>query len=78
MQIKSEMKCHESQKFEYHVVEICFPDSEHITFKKMHLVLSKIEPLKVWLKYIGPRTVHQKSWIFLWPVVAFCSESQNI
>ena len=44
----------------------------------MHLILSEREPLKVWLKYIGPRTVHQKSWIFLFHVVAFCSESEYI
>ena len=44
----------------------------------MHLVLSELEPLKVWLKYIGLKMVHWKSWIFLCPVVAFCSESQNI
>ena len=29
---------------------ICFPDSEYITFIKTHLILSKIEPLKVLIK----------------------------
>ena len=44
----------------------------------MHLVLSELQPLKVWLKYIGPKTVHWKGWIFLCHVVAFCSHIQNI
>ena len=44
----------------------------------MHLVLSELEPLKVWLKYIGLRMVCWKSCIFLCPVVAFCSESEYI
>ena len=44
----------------------------------MHLVLSELQPLKVWLKYIGAKTVHRKSWIFLCHVVAFCSQIQNI
>ena len=78
MQIKSKMKCHESQKFHYQVVESCFPDSEYITFIKMHLILSELGPLKVWLKYIGPKMVHWKSWNFLSHVVAFCSQIQNI
>ena len=34
---------------------ICFPDSEYITFIKTHLVLSELQPIKVWLKYLGPK-----------------------
>ena len=37
----------------------------------MPSILSELEPLKVWLKYTGLKTVHQKSWIFLFHVVAF-------
>ena len=41
----------------------------------MPSILSELEPLKVWLKYIGLKMVHRKSWIFLFHVVAFCSDS---
>ena len=44
----------------------------------MPSILSELEPLKVWLKYIGPKMVCQKSWIFLCHVVAFCSELEYI
>ena len=44
----------------------------------MHLILSELEPIKVWLKYIGPKTDHWKSSIFLCHIVAFCSQIQNI
>ena len=53
-------------------------ESEYITLFEMPSILSELEPLKVWLKYIGPKTVHQKSWIFLFLIVAFCSQIQNI
>ena len=43
----------------------------------MPSILSELEPLKVWLKYIGPKTVCWKSWNFLSHVVAFCSQFQN-
>ena len=42
----------------------------------MPSILSELEPLKTWFKYIGPKMVHQKSWIFLFHVVAFCSQIQ--
>ena len=44
----------------------------------MHLILSELEPIKVWIKYIEPKTDHQKSWIFLCHIVAFQSQIQNI
>ena len=78
MQITSEMQCHESLKFHYQIAEYAFLYSEYITFIKTHLVLSELQPIKVWLKYIGPKMVHRKSWIFLCHFVAFCSQIQNI
>ena len=45
MQIKSEMQHHESQKFHYQVAEYVFL----IQNIKTHLILSKLQPLKVWL-----------------------------
>ena len=125
MQIKSKMKCHESKKFHYHVVEyafliqnnnfyknaprikqarapqnlvglhrwsnrpsekldfsilccsILFTESEYIDLFETPSILSELEPLKVWLKYIGPKMVRRKSWNLLSHVVAFCSQIQN-
>ena len=57
---------------------ILLRESEYITLFEMPSILSELQPLKVWLKYIGLKTDHRKSWIFLCPVVAFCSEIQNI
>ena len=45
---------------------------------QMPVVLSELEPLKVWLKCIGPKMLHQKGWNFLSHVVEFCSQIQNI
>ena len=55
VQIRSKMKCLKSQKFSLPCCGICFPDSEYITFIKMHLVLRELEPVKVWLKYMDQK-----------------------
>ena len=57
---------------------ILFTDSEYTTFFETPSILSELQPIKVWLKYIGPKTVRRKSWIFLCHVAAFCSQIQNI
>ena len=50
----------------------------HIHVQKVKEGLRELEPIKVWLKYIGPKMDHQKGWIFLCHIVAFCSQIQNI
>ena len=57
---------------------ILFTDSEYIAIFELSSILSELEPVKVWLKYIGPKMVHRKSWNFLSHVVAFCLQIQNI
>ena len=57
---------------------ILFTDSEYIPLFETPSILSELEPVKVWLKYIGPKMVCRKSWNFLSHVVAFCSQIQNI
>ena len=56
---------------------ILFTDSEYTTLFETPSMLGELQPIKVWLKYIGPKTVCRKSWIFLCHVVAFCSQIQK-
>ena len=56
---------------------ILLTNSEYITLFEMPSILSELEPVKVWLKYIGPKPLCRKSWNFL-SHVAFCSQIQNI
>ena len=54
MQIMSETQRYESQKFHYQVVDYAFLIQKIYNFIKTHLVLSELQPIKVWLKYVGP------------------------
>ena len=72
------MVCQESWIFSMSCCSILFTDSEYTTLFETPSILSELQPIKVWLKYIGPKMVHWKSWIFLCHVVAFCSQIQNI
>ena len=75
---RTENSLSEKLDFSMPCCSILLRESEYITLFEMPSILSKLEPLKIWLKYIGPKMVHQKSWIFLFPIVAFCSQIQNI
>ena len=55
---------------------ILFTNSEYVTLFETPLILSELQPLKVWLKYIVPKTVHQESWIFLCHIVALFTNSE--
>ena len=74
--------CHNgpSEKLDFSMpfCSIFFTDSEYTTLFEMPSILSELQPIKVWLKYIGPKSVRRKSWIFLCHFVAFSSQIQNI
>ena len=57
---------------------IFFTDSEYTTLFETPSILSELQPIKVWLIYIGGRIDRRKRWIFLCHFVAFSSQIQNI
>ena len=69
-----------SEKLDFSMPFCCilFTDSEYTTLFETPSILSELQPITVSLKYIWPKMVRRKSWIFLCHVVAFCSQIQNI